>query len=208
MKNTQTRNHLSPLLNHLLVNALFEKDLGLYHGQMGIAISLYHYAAYTHNEICQKYADELIEQISNSIHFDLPINMEKGLCGIAWGISYLLRNDFLEGRAEEILKEIDEKIMERSLTYSRDLTQSTGIGGICTYINERKKLAEKIGSSIGLNFAYLQENEKMMLRHHLSYENMIVFFTKQRFEETTEVVNLRLGLMGGCAGLILKQVAL
>lgn len=24
MKNTQTRNHLSPLLNHLLVNALFE----------------------------------------------------------------------------------------------------------------------------------------------------------------------------------------
>ena len=67
----------------------------------------------------------------------MPINLETGLCGIGWGIEYLIQNGFMEGDSNEILTEIDKKVMERDLRRIKDLSLETGLMGISSYINIR-----------------------------------------------------------------------
>ena len=206
----QKKNSDTELLEYsvkrLLVNAPFEAKVGLYHGKMGIAISFYHYAMFTQNDIYQRFADELIDQIYHSVHLNLPIDMENGLCGIAWGFCHLLRHGFLEGDATDVLEDIDQKIMERSLAYTKDCSLATGLGGIYTYVCERKLLADDIGTDVGMDAVYLQELDRVAQQRQLKYGNVLKQCAKQCEDDYREVKELPLGIYKGCAGLILKHI--
>lgn len=80
----------------------------------------------------------------HNIHENTPVTMDKGLCGIAWGLCTLLENDFLEGDADEILTDMDHEIMERDPRQITDLSFNTGLEGIWNYVQTRVSFAEKM----------------------------------------------------------------
>jgi hypothetical protein len=98
-------------ISTLLLRSLFVKDIGLFHGKMGIALFFYHYSKHTGNVVYSDYAGDLLDDIWENLHNRLPDTFESGLTGIAWGIEYLIQNNFVVGSGNEICEEIDARIM-------------------------------------------------------------------------------------------------
>ena len=71
------------------------------------------------------------------VHENVPIDFVNGLCGICWGIEYLLCHSLMDGDADEVLEDIDKKIIERDPLYVRDLSLHTGVQGILMYVAAR-----------------------------------------------------------------------
>lgn len=138
MKNIESTDEiLQRIFPHILLNSSFVPDLGLFHGKMGIVLFFAHYARYTGNSIYDDFAGKLLDEIYEDITMDLPINLEYGLCGIGWGIEYLIQNGFVEGDSDLILSDFDKKVMELDPRRVTDLSFRKGLGGILFYILSR-----------------------------------------------------------------------
>lgn len=122
---------------YLTLNASFISDLGLFHGKMGCVLFFAQYARYTHDEHYEEFANELLDEICEDITKDIPIGLEYGLCGIGWGIEYLVQNGFLEGDTDEILEDFDNRIMEYDVLRMSDLSFRQGLAGIAFYVIAR-----------------------------------------------------------------------
>lgn len=125
------------VISYILLNSSFISNLGLFHGKMGIALFFAHYARFTKQTLYDDFAGELLDEIYDNISVNMPVDLENGLCGIGWGIEYLLRNSFMEGSSDEILEEIDRKVMERDPRRIIDMSFRKGLGGIMYYILAR-----------------------------------------------------------------------
>ncbi|RHR93629.1 glycosyltransferase [Parabacteroides sp. AF14-59] len=128
---------LDEALSYLILNCGFSPDLGLFHGKMGYILFFVHYARYSHNKQFETFAYELLDDLYEDVNKDLPINFEYGLCGIGWGIEFLVQNGFIEGDTDEILKEIDRRVMEYDVFHFSDFSFRTGLGGIVFYVIAR-----------------------------------------------------------------------
>lgn len=135
MKDKDTQ--LLSIVQHLIINSAFISDLGLFHGRMGIVLFLCHYAQYSNTSLYNDFAGELIEMINEDLTDDMPINMENGLSGIGWTIEYLVRNKFMEGNTDDILTDIDERIMQYDPLRMEDHSFNQGIIGILFYVSTR-----------------------------------------------------------------------
>lgn len=128
---------LRQIANHLIINSSFLTDLSLYHGKMGIVLFFYSYARYTGNTVYEEFAGELLDEIFEEIHDRIGVDFENGLSGIGWGILYLLQNEYIGGNPDDILEEIDRKLMEVNLLKVRDCSLERGVVGIVTYFTNR-----------------------------------------------------------------------
>ncbi|WP_257668508.1 lanthionine synthetase LanC family protein [Parapedobacter tibetensis] len=195
------------IVNHLLLQGSFMDNVGLFHGKTGVAILFYHYSRYMRNSIYEEFGDELVQQIYDDIDNQMPINLENGLCGIAWGLCYLISSDFVEGDPEEVLSQIDEVIMERSPMRVKDSSIRTGLQGIQMYVRDRIALSIKQETNHPFNPDYLKEMEmaakKVKLKMPPSPFSEMDFPNK---EEQIEFLNLPLGLDHGCAGAVLHEI--
>ena len=131
---THSKELLAKIADHLIINSSFLDNLGLLHGKMGIVIFFYHYSQYTNNDTIHKFADEILMEVLNEIHDELPVDFANGYCGIGWAIELLLQNNFIEGDSRDILKEVDTKIMERDVSRIADNELFTGIEGVLHYV--------------------------------------------------------------------------
>ena len=82
--------------------------LGLINGKMGIAIALFRYARLSGELTCEDVGCELLDEIYEHLDSSIPISFGSGLWGIGWGIEYLIQNGYMEGDADEVLKDIDQ----------------------------------------------------------------------------------------------------
>ena len=139
-------------LNIRIATAINRDDLkeycpGLFHGYTGISVFFYHLAKVTGNSGYQKIADDLVDGIFSDLNLMAPLDFEKGLAGIGWGIEYLVQNHFAEGNTDEILEEVDNKIFkllnEETFT-SFELTN--GLSGYLFYLINRLKNKEPYDS--------------------------------------------------------------
>ena len=127
--------NIEQLITHrLLLLSSMEKDIGLFHGKMGLILFFAHYFKQTGLTVYNDTADELMEELIEDIHEDLPVGLTSGLSGIGWGIEYLIQNGFLEGDSLEICREIDKKIMERDPRRISDYSLDTGLEGLLHYV--------------------------------------------------------------------------
>jgi hypothetical protein len=133
---------LQRIANYQMLHASFGCDLGLLNGKTGCAIFFYHYARYTGNSAYEDFAGELLNEIYEDIHADIPYRFSSGIIGIAFGISYLIYAGFVEGDMDEILMDIDNKIMEKDLRRISDYSLETGLEGIVRYALCRLYLVE------------------------------------------------------------------
>ncbi|MDR0939717.1 MAG: hypothetical protein LBN29_10300 [Mediterranea sp.] len=191
---------LERIVNHLILQSSFIDDIGLFYGKTGIAIALYHYASSHQDEACEVYADELIEQVCGSIQEDMPITLSKGLCGIAWGICHLMENGFLAGDVDEVLLDIDEKIMERSLCRIKDFSLETGLEGIGLYIEKRQEVSGVFHKLPPFNADYCREASRAIeMNHILKHQNILAEFQSVTIDMDTNLQGLPLGIYNGCA---------
>ncbi len=135
----------------ILLNAGHNKDLGLFSGKMGSAIYLYNLdrgkeTCYFHN-----FANELISNTNDKIGFTNSL-YTTGSTGIAWGIKYLCKNDFIDNNeVETLLNNFDDFCLTTS-----DYQLNNDFYGICSYLLGRLK-EEKESNKNDLRFLLKQE---------------------------------------------------
>ena len=138
-KNLDERLH--KVAGQLLLNAYFINNSGIAKGKLGIAIFMYHYARYNGSRLYEEFADNLIDEISEGINTSTPLDFENGLTGIGWGISYLVRNGFIEGDIDEILEEIDITLSHKlNESLPGDKFEKKNESGYHTYLKLRRNL--------------------------------------------------------------------
>lgn len=132
-------------------------DFGLYNGKMGAAICLYLYNYKRNNpkneEIAETYINEVIFYIENSDKIEL--SFDKGLFGIAWGLSFLVQKKLLSGNINEILSDFDESIFNTFDVRLADWSFNTGIIGLTYYSLMRLQQDQSILKRFPLFFILL-----------------------------------------------------
>ena len=106
------KDHLLRIANTLILYQSHANNQGLIRGKMGIALFYYHYARYMKNEFYNDLADELFDEILAEIS-RVPYDFENGLIGIGWAIDYLIKNEFIEGDSDDVLHDIDKRILSQ-----------------------------------------------------------------------------------------------
>lgn len=125
------------IINHQILHTSFLPGLGLYNGKMGRILFFYYAARHMNLGLCEEFADELLDEVYEDIHKMTPIHFSDGLCGIGWGVEYLVKQSFVEGIPDEVLTDIDLKIMEYDPRRITDHSLETGLEGIACYVMAR-----------------------------------------------------------------------
>lgn len=127
-----------------LTTILDTKDIpiGLFSGKMGLCIYFYHLGKIENDERYTKIAEKLIDETFEQITTVSTIDIESGLSGIAIGINYLIKNGYVEGDENVILKEIDDEIFKQVSFQESDNNISILIQ-ILFYIYIRKQSLQK-----------------------------------------------------------------
>ena len=118
---------------------------GLMNGKIGIAILLYHYARYKNESEITEYADQLFDLAAHEIGLDFGTSLDDGLCGIAWGLDYLIKQNFVQAD-DDILEEIDDALFSSNRTlYLFDLGLESDKG---LYLWSRLRFCESFAKNI------------------------------------------------------------
>jgi len=105
------------IYHHLLLNKAYISDVGLYFGKTGCLLFFAHYCKCFKNVIHEEIVSETIDEIFSQLVNISSFSMRNGLCGIGWGIEYLLQNQLMEGNSDEILEELDSKIFNKDIKF-------------------------------------------------------------------------------------------
>lgn len=92
----QYKGILKDLLRYGVLKTEALEHTGLYNGKLGMTILFYEYSRYSGDALYEQFADEILESIME-LPDDLSLDLSDGLCGIGWGITYLLRERFITG---------------------------------------------------------------------------------------------------------------
>lgn len=121
-------------LNRLILYSYTIKYLGLLYGRLGHILALFELSK--DSKYCAQlvyYANRELERIISSVSKNTSVEFADGLCGIGWGIEYLIYNGFVEGNSIEICEEIDAQLMSANLK-SFDNSLENGIKGVLHYV--------------------------------------------------------------------------
>lgn len=112
-KNCYTKDEIMLMIaNTFVVYVYHIENNGLVDGKTGAMIFLYRYAALSGNEEYEKLAGQLLDGIMK-IAPSLPPGFESGLAGVGWAISRLMREGLVEGKPDNVLRAIDERVLGR-----------------------------------------------------------------------------------------------
>lgn len=191
IKNTIEDNSLlSRISNYMLINYSFIPDISLFYGKMGGVIFFCHYGRYTDNKLYDEFANELLDELYEEISTDIPVGFSRGLCGIGWGIEYLVSNKFMKGNTSKILADLDKQIMNTDIKRIEDLSMETGLGGILFYINARLRSSKK---QIPFDSSFLKDVFEKLNANTLSEDNQL----KILFDEYRNIIRGRIGVKDG-----------
>lgn len=224
MKNSE--NLFEESLSFLTLNCCFVPDLGLFHGKMGYVLFFACYGYHSKNLLYENFAGELLDEIYEELHFDIPINLEDGLCGIGWGIEFLVQNGYMAGNTDDILEDIDKRIMEYDVRRISNLSFRRGLAGIAFYVIARLSafrektimpfdhgflddLKEALSHA---NFSEADEAPPFLLDIYLSTLNrseqgvieLPQLLSSPSVELTDDFLSLPFGLENGIAGILLS----
>lgn len=214
------------IIPYLLANYPYASGRGLMHGKMGGVLFFFLYARFTGHAIYEEYAEMLMEDIYATMSDDVPVSFETGLCGIGWGIEYMIRHKLIEGDTDEILEDLDRKIMAWNPLRMEDASMTTGLGGILMYVNARIKSYPR---KMPFDLPYLKDLEakakELVTEDRFVKENIVEFgklmsgmidygslpslppfLFGQLPVEIKNVSDYPLGIHNGLTGVILKDI--
>ncbi|KAB7429484.1 hypothetical protein GBB10_11485, partial [Bifidobacterium longum] len=105
----------------------------------GNILFLYRFSRYTNKNCYEKYADYLLNGLMEELlSIEYPLEFSNGLLGIGWGVEYLIRHGYAEGNANEILADIDRRVIgEIHISKMTDISVEHGVTGLGYYILAR-----------------------------------------------------------------------
>jgi len=111
------------LLDKLLSSDFSRYPVSLFHGKMGLTIYFYHLSKLESNPEYQAMADNLLDQILlHDLSANQSIDLEDGLAGIGLGVTWLVKNGFIDADLNELLEVIDNAIYRR-IAFLNDQTR-------------------------------------------------------------------------------------
>lgn len=165
-------NFTQQLISHLLINYNQISNFGLMNGKMGGVIFFMLYAHQTKINAYHNYCSDLLEDIYEQISISSPIGLYDGLCGIGWGIEFLIQNNLTEGNTDELLEDIDLFIMEKCPSQMTDRSLETGLSGILFYVNARLKSFQRQDSTTPFSKEYLTSLQNTVNEIHPKGNNI------------------------------------
>ena len=186
---------LQRIARYLMIHSSISNNTGLLNGKTGIAVFFYHYARYTGKRIYDDFAGELIDEIYKEITVNIPLNFKDGLCGIGWGIGYLIRNGFVEADPDEVLEDIDKRIVEWDVRKITGYSLETGLSGIACYVISRMENREKKHAIISPDYifdlieALKRSKEKINPALMETMENIVDGKSGQYYNPVFETIN-------------------
>lgn len=157
-----SENSFEQALSYLAINSSFTPNLGLFHGKMGIVLFFSFYAHYSKNDLYDCFAYDLFDEVYEDIHKEVLLNFENGLCGIGWAIEYLVQNGYMEGDTDEILEDIDNRVLEYDVRRISDLSFRKGLAGIAYYVCARLS-AIRNNDTLPFDSAFLDNLKEALL---------------------------------------------
>lgn len=130
----RTKNTLTEMADHLLLYGGLLSDLGLFHGQMGVILALFHHGRENNEQVVIDIAQELLQDLLYSIDDSLLSCLDSGYAGLAWGLCYLQWTSFIDVDLSDLLEEVDNKIKETDITRISDLSLEKGLIGLLHYV--------------------------------------------------------------------------
>ena len=134
------KKEMDKIADYLLLRSSYMQELGLFHGKMGVVVALYLYADAYGDEVMREYAWELFQQVYDGVHTDMPVGLERGLAGIGYGTTLLCKRGLVECSLNDILEDIDRKIMERDPRRLTDMSVRSGVRGLMLYLDLRQSV--------------------------------------------------------------------
>lgn len=195
---------LRRITDYLLFNSSCMSDVGLFHGKMGIVISLYAYAKRYQDKLMEEFAWELFQQVYDGVNTDSPVNLEYGLAGIGYGTTLLCEWGWVECDLNAVLAEIDTKIMERDPRRMTDFSVRSGAGGLLLYLAERQKTGMPL---LTFDSQYLAELQSAVTnRVVINYSTKLIGLLNAPSFAIDDYLDKPIGIDGGSAYYILKNI--
>lgn len=227
-------NDLERCLHSLMLKSKFLKDVGLFDGKTGIAITYAEVAKSLSNEVYYDCMSDILDDVLLQVNRNLGIGLASGLSGIGWGIEYLIQNKFVEGESVDICEELDNKIMETDPRRISDISLDKGFEGLLHYIISHLQGTLKQKSHPPFDNSYLSDmyyvclnlrkrkEEGIMLRSLVNiycsfyetgviknYDMTINIFLPVMAESTMNTISsCPLGLRNGLAGNVLRMITI
>lgn len=145
------------ILHALMLRTFFLEDIGLFSGKMGVLLALVEYQKRHPHKVYEDFIDELIDHIWAKIHNELSIGFADGLCGIGWGVEFLIHHEIIEGSGIDLCSELDEKIMLTDPRRITDLSVENGLEGLLFYALLHIQNALLRGSALPFDSRYLRD---------------------------------------------------
>lgn len=206
-------------IHHLILHSRDITNVGLFHGKLGIGLVLSDYAKCYKCKPIRLFSELLIEEVLNSLHEKMPLEMASGLCGIGWGIEYLLQNGYMKGDSLDICEVIDKKIITENPFFIEDLSLDTGLEGKLHYILAHIQGTKGKGVPFPPDYLYMLNNKlkNMLEQNDLVKESMrylisifmriieseqwdykldLSYFVNSPIKPSSEVLDLQNGVAG------------
>lgn len=194
---------LKQIANYILLHGRYQRNIGLFHGKAGIMLTMFLFSQKTGISVYHDFAEDLFDDVQNQLYDNMPIGMENGLAGIAYAMSYLANKNILSFDQNEILSDIDQKIMSIDPRRISDLDFQTGALGVWFYIEERLKSKEGLMS---MDTQYIGELKDILKEGYSS--NTSEFNLLERLQKPTfsihEYEKQKLDIDEGVAYYLLK----
>jgi hypothetical protein len=191
------------LVHYLAFHVAQISDRGLYHGRMGIILSLYFYGK-AHNDLCLcNYIRDILQDTSND-YYDGDISLENGLSGLGLGVSLLYKAGMFKDDLNDILYEIDKKIMTSDPRRMEDHSLQRGALGVLFYIKTRFSIGQ-ICTSICEDYIHeLESNVKESRSEYMTIELFMKSLKRPQWK-MNEYLGKELGIDNGSAYYLIKD---
>lgn len=162
---------LKGIIDNQILYGSFSTDQSLLNGRMGLSLFFFHCSRLLHNRFYEDFAGDLLEDICMHLPFDLAVDFADGLCGIGWAVEYMGRQGFVEGDTDEILEEIDAKVMERDLRRTTDTSFEHGLEGIVSYVRARLDSPGRKSGKLPFDTNYLEDLKNACQRTGIDWQS-------------------------------------
>lgn len=114
-----------------------KNPMSIFYGDCGKLIMCLLWAKYQNNEFFEKLSEQILNKITNSLTIDKPLSIVDGLLGVGLTIEFLNQNNLIDCDTNDILSDIDDKVICLRPQMIKDLSLASGVRGIIVYVYAR-----------------------------------------------------------------------
>lgn len=145
------------VVHQLFLKSYALKDPGLFFGKLGVAIACFDYGKRIESPIISDLGYELASGILDMIDHRTSFDFATGVSGIAWGIEYLIQQQYMVCDSNVVCADLDKRMELLCVHRLRNFSIDNGLEGILHYVLMRIKGALQQNSPVPFSFEFLND---------------------------------------------------